>query len=89
MEVQDLVAALIEGRVHSLMIVAEVTDENGNKDWIKGFDLDMDENVSDDFAFVGAVTMALRELQDEIMMSDFEVSDFDLGDDDDDDEFED
>ena len=65
-EVRDLVAALIEGRVHSLAILAEISDENGDQGWIEGFTLDMDDNQSDDYAFLGALGLLHRQVQDEI-----------------------
>ena len=65
-EVQDLVAALIEGRVHSLAILAEITDADGNTDWLQGYSLDMDENISDELAFVGALGLMLKEIQEAI-----------------------
>jgi hypothetical protein len=67
-EVQDLVAALLEGRVHSLAIVAEITDEVGDSAWIRGFSLDMDENESDDLAFLGSLGLMYRQVQDEVCM---------------------
>lgn len=82
-EVQALVAALLEGRVHSLAIVAEVSDAHGLRDWIEGFDLDMDGNESDGYGFIGALSMMLREAQDELMDTRVTVV---MDDDDDDDE---
>lgn len=71
-EVQALVAALLEGRVHTLAILAEVSDAHGQRDWIEGFDMDMDGNETDEYGFVGALSMMLREVQDEV--SNTEVS---------------
>jgi len=82
-EVQDLVAALIEGRVHSLAILAEITDEDGDAAWITGFQLDMDDNESNDFAFSGALGILHRQVQDAIDTPTFEIE---LGDDDNDDD---
>ena len=65
-EVQDLVATLLEGRVHSLMIVAEFTVSEGNQGWIRGFSLDMDDNESDAYGFLGHINMMTRQIQDDI-----------------------
>ena len=72
-EVRDLVAALIEGRVHSLAILAEITDEDGDLAWITGFQLDMDDNESNDFAFSGALGILHRQVQDAIDAPTFEI----------------
>jgi len=82
-EVQALVAALLEGRVHSLAIVAGVVDEHGERDWIEGFSLDMDGHETDDYGFVGALAMLLKNVQEEI-----EAPEFVLAVDDDDDDGE-
>lgn len=65
-EVQDLVAALLEGRVHTLMILAEFTDEDGEQGWIRGYSLDMDENESDAYGFLGHLSILSRQIQDEV-----------------------
>ena len=65
-EVQDLVAALLEGRVHTLMILAEFRDENGDQGWIRGYSLDMDDNDSDAYGFLGHLNIMTRQIQDEI-----------------------
>lgn len=61
-EVQELVAALIEGRVHSLAILAEITYPDGDTDWMTCLSLDMDNNESDELGFIGAMTMLQREV---------------------------
>ena len=65
-EVRELVAALIEGRVHSLLILAEITDESGEASIHSMYELDMDENISNEFAFVGALGLLHRQVQEEI-----------------------
>lgn len=65
-EVQSLVAALIEGRVHSLAILAETTGTDGEPDWIAGFSLDMDDNETDEVSFVGAVALLQKAIHEAI-----------------------
>lgn len=66
-EVQDLVAALLEGRVKSMFLVAELVDHDGQPSWIEGSDLNMDEHESDQRAFVGAIALTLDELKQDIL----------------------
>lgn len=73
-EVKELVAALLEGRVHSLAIIAEVTKTDGEKDWLQGFSMDMDDNESDDYGFVGTLSMILKRVQDYIEEQDFIIA---------------
>ena len=65
-EVRELVAALIEGRVHSLLILAEITDDTGEASIHSMYELDMDENISNEYAFVGALGLLHRQVQEEI-----------------------
>lgn len=66
-EVQDLVSALLEGRVKSMFLVAEMVDHDGQPSWIEGCDINMDDHESDQRAFVGAVDLALAELKQDIL----------------------
>lgn len=66
MEVQELVAALIEGRVHSLAIVAEITNHEGECEWLTGYSFDMDENETDEMGFLGAIALMQRKVANEI-----------------------
>lgn len=66
-EVQELVAALLEGRVKSMFLVAELVDHDGQPSWIEGCDLNMDDHESDQRAFVGAVTITLDELKQDLL----------------------
>lgn len=84
-EVQDLVGAMLEGRVRSLFIVAEIEDADGLTDWIEGYSLDMDEHESDERAFVGAVTMVREALMSSIQPQEFVIH-FNEDDNDDNDE---
>lgn len=61
-EVKELVAALLEGRVHSLAILAEITDHEGDRDWLTCYSMDMDDNETDEIGFVGAMTMLQRQI---------------------------
>ena len=65
-EVRELVAALIEGRVHSLLILAEITDDTGEASIHSMYELDMDENISNEYVFVGALGLLHRQVQEEI-----------------------
>lgn len=70
-EVQDLVAALLEGRVKSMFLVAELVEPDGETAWIEGFELNMDEHQSNQRAFIGAVTLNLDELKQGIIEGEF------------------
>lgn len=70
-EVKELVAALLEGRVHSLAIVAEVKTPDGDMDWLQGYNMNMDDNLSNDYGFVGALAMMLKRVQNHIEEEDF------------------
>lgn len=87
-EVKDLVAALLEGRVHSLLILAELSDQDGEQEWIEGFTLDMDENLSDDYGFLGHLNLLQRQIQDDIEAPSLmiHIRTDNTGDDDDDDD---
>ena len=65
-EVQELTAALLEGRVRSLFIVAEI-DGPDETEWIEGYSLDMDDHITNQRAFVGAIQMNFLELQNGII----------------------
>jgi len=80
-EVRELVAALIEGRVHSLLILAEITDDSGEASIHSMYELDMDENISNEYAFVGALGLLHRQVQEEIDPPTFRIHDDDTDDD--------
>lgn len=82
-EVQDLVAALIEGRVRSFFCVAELENAEGETEWIEGFEIDMDGHESDDRAFIGAVSMAHVALVQDLLGHEIHVH---IGGDDEDDD---
>lgn len=73
-EVKDLVAALIEGRVRSMFLVAEIEDSDSDTSWIEGYSVHMDEHESDIRAFVGAVTLNLDELKQDIVGGEFTIN---------------
>lgn len=79
-ELQDLVAALLEGRVRSMFLVAEMVEPDGETAWIEGFELNMEGHESNHRAFIGAVTLNLDELKQGIL--DDEYADLELDDDD-------
>lgn len=81
-EARDLVAALLEGRVRSMFLVAEVEDEDGETSWIEGYGAHIEDHVSDLRGFVGAVTLNLDELKRDIINGDMDV---DIDDEEDDD----
>lgn len=66
-EVQELVAALLEGRVRSMFLVAEIEESDGDTAWLEGSIINMDEHQSDVRAFVGSITLNLDELKQEII----------------------
>ena len=72
-EVRELVAALIEGRVHSLLILAEITDDTGEASIHSMYELNMDENISNEYAFVGALGLLHRQVQEEINPPTFRI----------------
>ena len=76
-EAQDLVAALIEGRVRSMFLVAEIEGHDGETGWIEGYSVHMDEHVSDVRAFVGAVTLNLDEIKQAVIDGEFDIDDED------------
>lgn len=80
-----LVAALLEGRVKSLAIVAEIIDTDGSPVWIQDYELDMEEHTSDLRGFVGAMTMLHKEVLDDASQAEFilDMLDGDDGDGDD------
>lgn len=74
-EAQALVAALLEGRVRSMFLVAEVEEADGQTAWIEGYGAHMDDHVSDIRAFVGAVTLNLDEPKADIIDGELEIDD--------------
>lgn len=79
-EVKDLVAALLEGRVRSMFLVAEIEDADSDTAWIEGYSLHMDDHESDIRGFVGAVTLNLDEMKQDIVGGAFTIE-LDDGDD--------
>lgn len=65
-QAQELVRYLLEGRVASLLICAEVIEADGSTSWIEGFCLDMDGNRTHRRAFAGSVDLLHRELAKEL-----------------------
>lgn len=61
-QAQELVAALLEGRVKSLFVVAEVSAPGDTTEWIEMYETDVDDHITDDRAFVGAVTQMYQSL---------------------------
>jgi len=83
-QAQELVRYLLEGRVASLLICAEVIEADGSTSWIEGFCLDMDGNQTNRRAFAGSVDLLHRDLADELT---FDTVTIEVGlDDDEDDE---
>lgn len=66
-EMRYLINAFIEGRVRSLAIVGETTGEDGTREWIRGYKLNIDDNKTDYFGFVGMVGIVHSMLQDDII----------------------
>ena len=66
-EARDLVAALIEGRVRSMFLVAEIDNPDGRTAWIEGYSMNMDDHTTDIRSFVGAVQLNLDELKSDIV----------------------
>lgn len=66
-EAQQLVAALLEGRVRSLFLVAEIEEADGDTAWLEGSLLNMDEHQSDIRAFIGSITLNLDELKQDVI----------------------
>lgn len=89
-ETKLLVAALLEGRVKSLFLVAEIENEDGESEWLEGYELDMDDHETDDRAFVGAVVLAYQAMINEMTPQQIRIQirnqeDDDYGDNDEDD----
>lgn len=81
-EARDLVAALIEGRVRSMFLVAEIEDADSDTAWIEGYTMNMDGHQTDVRSFVGAVQLNLDELKSDIVNGVFiELDDDDTDDD--------
>jgi hypothetical protein len=88
-EAQALVAALLEGRVKSLAVVAEIEDADGQASWINEYWIDLDEHSSDRRGFIGTMHMLVHDMTDGINFEEQELIEVDLsdfldGDDDDD-----
>lgn len=88
-EAQDLVAALLEGRVKSLAIVAEIEEADGQTSWMNDYWIDLDEHTTDRRGFVGTVHMMAHDMTDEIHFDEQGFGEIDLDDIDLDDEEED
>ena len=66
-EAQQLVAALLEGRVRSMFLVAEIEEADGSAAWLEGSLVNMDEHQSDIRAFIGSITLNLDELKQDVI----------------------
>lgn len=66
-EVQTLTRLLLEGRVASLAICAEVLGEDGETEWLEGYLLDMDDLESDTRAFAGSLGLLHQRVQEELI----------------------
>lgn len=84
-QAQELVRYLLEGRVASLFLIAEVVEPDGKTDWIEGYSVDLDGNDTNRRAFAGAVDLLHRELADELQYDTVTIQ-IGIGSDDDDDE---
>lgn len=84
-EAQQLVAALLDGRVRSMFLVAEIEESDGSTAWLEGSLVNMDEHQSDIRAFIGSITLNLDELKQDVIDGLFtdddedEASDSDAG----------
>ena len=84
-EAQQLVAALLEGRVRAMFLVAEIEEADGDTAWLEGSLVNMDEHQSDIRAFIGSITLNLDELKRDVIDGLFtdddedEASDSDAG----------
>lgn len=76
-EAQELVAALLEGRVKSLAVVAEIEAPGGKVEWINDYWIDMDEHSSDRRGLIGTVHMLVHDMTDGINFE--EGENFDVG----------
>lgn len=88
--IKALVGALSEGRVASLIIIAEVKGVTKDDDgWIEGYEVDIDGNTSDRRAVLGSLAIVKRDLMRGTISSGteyLEIDDIVFGDEDDDDE---
>ena len=66
-EAQQLVAALLEGRVRSMFLVAEIEEADGDTAWLEGSLVNMDEHQSDIRSFIGSITLNLDELKQDVI----------------------
>lgn len=66
-EAQQLVSALLEGRVRSMFLVAEIEEADGDAAWLEGSLVNMDEHQSDIRAFIGSITLNLDELKQDVI----------------------
>lgn len=66
-EARDLVAALLEGRVRSMFLIAEIEGQDGETEWLEGYGVHMEGQESDTRAFVGAISLNFEEVKQAIL----------------------
>jgi hypothetical protein len=79
-EAQELVAALLEGRVKSLAVVAEIQEQDGSTGWINEYWIDLEEHTSDRRGFVGTMHMVVHDMTEGINFDEQEVIEIDMDD---------
>lgn len=86
-EVKELVSGLLEGRVKTLIVVAELQDN----DFLEGIFVDLDGNTSHRYAVIGAIESVKRDfmrMEVESRVEYLELDDISIRSDDDDEEQE-
>lgn len=84
-EVRDLIGALIEGRVATLMLIAEIKEPDGQSAWIQDVSINMDGNDSNMRAAVGTLEIVKDEVMSLTLFGDDDIE-MPVGDPDDDDD---